>query len=334
MISSVGVVNGFALSGYLLLKKPRTSKQIILAFLIFALSIRIAKSVFLFFNPGLERPFLQLGLMACFFIGPLCLAFLAIDKERMRPFLRFWPLYLASLAAISLAWILFFPYQPHGFEWTLAVQVIYFEWLACLCLATVMVLWAAVHQRTVSLLLDIDPLDAGVLIGCWIIWAAYFFSTYTSYLAGALSFTFIISVSILTVLPRGKLTSVAYKAPYQGTKISSDDAHVTKTALEHLMEQELIFQDPNLTLPRVAKRLGVSPQRLSQILNDNMQISFTNYVNRYRVENAKKLLCEDKRLSMDDIIEACGFNTQSTFYKAFKTLTKTTPAKFRMANKD
>lgn len=333
MLSSVGVINGIALSGYLLLKTPRDPKQIILALLILALSIRIAKSIFLFFNPALERPFLQLGLTACFFIGPLCLAFLVAGKETLRPYWKFWPLWLASLVAICLSWVLFFPYQPHGAEWSFAVRTIYFEWLAFLCAGSLVILWPVAKKRDLSALRGIDPMEASVLVGCWVVWAAYFFSHYTSYIAGALSFTFITYVSVFLILARGRLDKRAGQARYQGTKISADDAQETIAALAALMEKEQIFRDPNLTLPRVAKRLGVSPQRLSQILNDNMQVSFTNYVNRHRVEKAKKLLREDQRLSMEDVIEACGFNTQSTFYKAFKVLTQTTPAKFRTANK-
>lgn len=333
MISSVGVLNGVALSAYLLFSKSRNPKQITLAFLVLALSIRIAKSVFLYFNPALEKPFLQLGLTACFFIGPLCLAYVAIGKKALEPYWKFWPLGLAVLATISVTWVLFFPYQPHGPEWTIAVRTIYFQWLAFLSAATLVMALPVLRQRAFSALREADSMEASVLIGCWIVWGAFFFSHYTSYIAAALSFTFITYVSVLLLLARKKVYGKARSVPYQGAKISQEEARATEAALTQLMDNEKIFQDPNLSLPRVAKRLGVSPQRLSQILNDNMQVSFTNYVNMYRVENAKKLLTEDYRLSMDDVIEACGFNTQSTFYKAFKSLTQTTPAKFRTAQK-
>ena len=75
--------------------------------------------------------------------------------------------------------------------------------------------------------------------------------------------------------------------------------------------------------------MSISTQRLSQLLNDNIATSFSNFVNEYRILKAQTLLLQEKKLKMDDIAEQCGFNSNSTFYTAFKKYTGTTPAKYR-----
>jgi len=82
-------------------------------------------------------------------------------------------------------------------------------------------------------------------------------------------------------------------------------------------------------LPQVAKKMSISTQRLSQLLNDNIATSFSNFVNEYRIVKAQGLLLQAKKIKMDDIAEQCGFNSNSTFYTAFKKCTGTTPAKYR-----
>ena len=71
LFSALGAINGFIVSGYFLLK--RTEKRLsdyFLGGLLLMLSIRIIKSVFLFFNRELFEVFIQFGLTACFLIGP------------------------------------------------------------------------------------------------------------------------------------------------------------------------------------------------------------------------------------------------------------------------
>jgi len=95
------------------------------------------------------------------------------------------------------------------------------------------------------------------------------------------------------------------------------------------MTTENLYTNANLTMPQVAKKMSISTQRLSQLLNDNIATSFSNFINEYRITKAKALLLQSKKVKMDDIAEQCGFNSNSTFYSAFKKFTATTPAKFR-----
>ena len=90
----------------------------------------------------------------------------------------------------------------------------------------------------------------------------------------------------------------------------------------------MLFKNPNLTLAQLAKEINVRPHLLSQLLNDNLNKSFSQFINEYRIEEAIMLLDRGSHLKMEFIAEKSGFNSNSTFYAAFKKFTGTTPAKY------
>ena len=102
-------------------------------------------------------------------------------------------------------------------------------------------------------------------------------------------------------------------------------------SLQTAMETERVYLDPELSLPILAAQLGCSVNHLSQAINAGHSMSFFDYVNQYRVNEAARLLRqEDCRFpAILDIALSVGFNSTSTFYTAFKKATGQTPAKYR-----
>jgi AraC-like DNA-binding protein len=101
--------------------------------------------------------------------------------------------------------------------------------------------------------------------------------------------------------------------------------------LERLMQQEKIFTDTLLTLPKVADKMHIPPYLLSQLVNDEYNKSFSEYVNLYRIENAKQLLKADtqQKLKIAAVAFEAGFNTLSAFNTAFKKYVHQTPSEYR-----
>jgi AraC-like DNA-binding protein len=99
------------------------------------------------------------------------------------------------------------------------------------------------------------------------------------------------------------------------------------------MEEDKVYLDPELSLPRLAEALGCSVNHLSQAINAGHNLSFFDYVNHYRVAEAARLLRQkDCRFpAVLDVALSVGFNSISTFYTAFKKSTGQTPAKYRRA---
>jgi AraC-like DNA-binding protein len=101
--------------------------------------------------------------------------------------------------------------------------------------------------------------------------------------------------------------------------------------LESIMQSQQMFLRSDLTLPKLAERVGCSGNHLSQIINSEFGASFFEYLNQYRVEYAKELLSrqDDRSRSILDIAFTVGFNSNSAFYTAFKKRVGVTPAQYR-----
>lgn len=101
--------------------------------------------------------------------------------------------------------------------------------------------------------------------------------------------------------------------------------------LERLCLEQKIYRDSSLDRFSVAEKLGISPSYLSQIINAITNENFSTYINRYRVEEVKKLIVDDEfdNYSLLSIGLECGFSSKTTFYNAFKKFTGVTPNTYK-----
>jgi AraC-like DNA-binding protein len=98
-----------------------------------------------------------------------------------------------------------------------------------------------------------------------------------------------------------------------------------------VMEQEKLYQEPELTLQQLANRLELPTYQLSQAINEGMNKNFYDLINSYRVEEAKRLLLADKnqKYTILSVGFEAGFNSKTTFNTVFKKFTGLTPTDFR-----
>jgi AraC-like DNA-binding protein len=75
--------------------------------------------------------------------------------------------------------------------------------------------------------------------------------------------------------------------------------------------------------------LSITPNQLSQIINQQASKSFYEFVNKYRIDHAKRLLKEHPNKTVLDIALAVGFSSKPTFNRVFKQHTGTTPTGFK-----
>jgi AraC-like DNA-binding protein len=99
------------------------------------------------------------------------------------------------------------------------------------------------------------------------------------------------------------------------------------------MEKERPYTDGNLTLQKLAKALAMPANHLSQIINEQLNQNFFDFINYHRIEEAKRMLVDParKHYSILAISEEVGFNSKSAFNAAFKKHTDMTPSEFRKA---
>lgn len=95
-----------------------------------------------------------------------------------------------------------------------------------------------------------------------------------------------------------------------------------------IMNTEKPFLNPRLTLERFAELVHLPPRQVSLIINRCFEQNFHEYINRYRVEEAKKMLA-DPEYSIQKIAQLSGFNSKATFNRLFKNLVTVTPSEYR-----
>ena len=95
-------------------------------------------------------------------------------------------------------------------------------------------------------------------------------------------------------------------------------------------EEEGLYTNPSLDLNSLANELGVSSGYLSKVINHIAKKSFNDFVNDYRVEKVKSLMINQDYAHYNIVgygLEA-GFNSKSTFYKAFQNKEGVSPGKY------
>jgi AraC-like DNA-binding protein len=104
-----------------------------------------------------------------------------------------------------------------------------------------------------------------------------------------------------------------------------------KTALLRIMENEKPFLDCELTLVKLASMMDISLHQLSYLINTGFNENFYQFVNRYRIEEAKRLILDKKmsHLNFQGIAFEVGFNSKSVFNATFKKCTGQTPREYK-----
>ena len=107
-------------------------------------------------------------------------------------------------------------------------------------------------------------------------------------------------------------------------------AHAAKLAgrLENAMQKDTLYLDPSLSLQKLSQHVGALPNQVSQTLNQEIGANFFDYVARWRIEASKPLIAAGEASVLAVALEV-GFNSRSTFYKAFQRETGMTPKGFR-----
>jgi len=131
-----------------------------------------------------------------------------------------------------------------------------------------------------------------------------------------------------------QLTSSKMQA-HKYAKSGLNDAQLVeyKHRLELIMQSQQAFLKSDLTLPKLAEAVDCSVNHLSQVINSGFGMSFFDYLNQYRIEQAKELLTklDGQSSAVLNIVFAIGFNSNSAFYTAFKKYVGQTPAQYRRA---
>lgn len=333
--SALGAFNGLLLSSYFFFfAKKKTLSHYFLGALLLVLSLRVGKSVLFYFDHDLPKTYLQIGLSACFFIGPMLYFFLKSGLNSVKSLPRNWGVHLLVLFLLITLGGTILPYQQYPWIWNrVCVPIIYTEWAIYVVASGI--LMKEVLKKVFFQGAEAKPYDfwmASIYLINVLIFAAFLWAFWGGlpYISAAITFSFALYISIFMLLNRKKNDDLFPNTTRPGyKKLSDEEVKPWLDKLEQLMEDQQVFRNPNLKLQDLAQELRLSPHQLSQFLNDNLGKNFTQFINEYRIDEACKLLETDTLLSIEGIGDEVGFNSKSTFFTTFKKIKGVTPAKYK-----
>lgn len=118
-------------------------------------------------------------------------------------------------------------------------------------------------------------------------------------------------------------------------RLSVEQVSCLSVQLSSLIENDKLFLDNDLNLPTIAEKLGISIHETSFLINETTKVNFYNFINKYRVDEAKKLLASTKmdELNILGIAFASGFNSKTTFNTTFKRMVGISPSQYSKEQK-
>lgn len=125
---------------------------------------------------------------------------------------------------------------------------------------------------------------------------------------------------------------IRQKKKYAVSKIQGINVESVIAELKKIMEEQHLYREENLSLKTVAGILNINHQQLSEIINKELNKSFSTYINDLKIEESKQLLRGDPDITILRIALMAGFNSVRTFNRAFFKNTGVTPMEYKKSN--
>ncbi|GLR19962.1 helix-turn-helix domain-containing protein [Portibacter lacus] len=121
---------------------------------------------------------------------------------------------------------------------------------------------------------------------------------------------------------------------YQNSNLQNNQKSEYLEKIIKYMDSEKPYLDPELTILQFSNTVDIPTYYVSQIINEQLECNFIDFVNRYRIDEIKVKL-EDPKLNHFKILNLAydsGFNSKTAFYYAFKKHVDMTPGAYRKEN--
>ena len=335
-LCSIGVFNGFLASFYFLFfSKQKRSQNLLFGLLLLFLSLRIGKSVYVIFTESGERnlSILQVGLSACFLIGISLYYYLKSSTENIKLIPKSWKIHFFVLILFVVITGLFKPYAIYKEFWRLYfVNFIYVVWGIYILLSGFLLKDIFKKLASKSKVCATSELWLiAVFIGNVLIYSAYIIGYFYLYLIGTITFSVVFYGLLIFLLFKSNRENVFkdISEKYASKKIDKKEANKLIELLNEVMKKDELYKNTNVKLIDIAKKVNISAHQLSQLLNDNLGKSFAKFINEYRIEEAKRILLNNNKFTLEAIGFESGFSSKSTFYATFKKMVGKTPAEYR-----
>ena len=326
ILCSLGIVQGIFLCFYLLtLKKGNRLAHRFLVLVILGLVLRIGKSILNVYL-DLEAWQRNIGIAGILLVGPSLWQYGEALFHKKRKL--YWTIYLHFLPYLLftlLCWTI--PNRGDSLSYFI-YDAVFVHLLMYLIMATRLLVNNHKDNKP-----KIYKWYRNLLIGVVLIWAFYIGNIaglIPFYIGGALFFSLLVYMFSFLLLRNHTFSLEKYTA----STISQTTSMGIMDSINTLFEREEVYLNHKLSLQEVAQALKTSPRILSQVVNENRGMNFSEFVNFHRIEKAKELLVSPhgKDEKIISIAYDSGFGNVTSFNLAFKSFTNLTPSQYRRQN--
>jgi AraC-like DNA-binding protein len=161
-----------------------------------------------------------------------------------------------------------------------------------------------------------------------------FVKLYFEYDLGDYLIIAVVTIFIYTTMIKVIKSSSFFEKPgsdkkYSKSGLTADAKKRIRGKITELMEKQKFYLN-SASLPEMAKKVGSSANYVSQVINEELGLSFPEYIAQFRIEEAKRLIADPNSTeSLENIGYSIGYNSKSTFFTTFKKLTGMTPAEYK-----
>jgi AraC-like DNA-binding protein len=347
-----GVLQSVFFAVYLFISKKGNQKaNKILGCLLLVLVMRLGKSAYIVSTGNHPNALVNIGLSGYLLVGALMMFyFQALTKPNFKlrkiDYLHFVP----WVVLVCFSNVILYPPNYSGafrqsispfFLWyyralhtyLLVYLIINFVWLKRFYAG-----YKAQKNKS-----NLDKAKWTWLRSLWAMIALVWFTYTTSHLFSFLRYenalviytSFVFLLGLLALMHAQVFTQTFDKPKYKNSPLTDNSTQVHINNIQQLMRQEEVYKDAELTLPKLAERLDIPAYLLSQIINEHLAKNFPDFVNQYRIEEAKKLLTNPAydHYKIAGIAFESGFNNLSSFNTAFKKKVQQTPSQYRKQHK-
>ncbi|MBC7910774.1 MAG: AraC family transcriptional regulator, partial [Pyrinomonadaceae bacterium] len=362
VLTLLGAAQAFLFACALIgIKRGNAVANRLLAALLLVISVILVWNILLNTRYLLQYPHLaQLHVPLQFLIAPLCFLYIKSLLAKSQKLGRKYLLHFIP-ASICLLYLLPFYFQSSAYKLeflTAAIQSYPREWYVrtllvllqgSLYMIPILSLGLQRRGRAQAEPAAVDKSNlywvriwTGIFLAIWIASIVRFVFDYSvqTNLVIPLLFSVFIYTAVYVKLRRSSevvTEKIEDRIPvkrYEKSTLTQERAERSLSRLREVMLAEKPFTDTELTLPKLAERMGISAHHLSQIINERLNQNFFDFINAHRIEEAKRRLLDPKKkhLSILGIAEEVGFNSKSTFNAAFKKHTGMTPSEWRKSS--
>lgn len=332
LLGSIGVIIALFFGFFLIATRNKRSKaNLFLAVYLLAFSLRIGKSLFYNYfpiDPVIRNVFLgmllAIGPSLWFYVKYLSQTEVTIKIKEV--YIHYIPL----LLFVTFCWII--PNNATFLSTTIFIGLI----VHIFSYSTYSLYWLLKQNKSVlqkkSLKIRKWLLYFTMITVVMCVFYVIVFLSVIPYLSSAFLFSIVVIFLSVWALQNPFLFKIENEK-YANSGLTNDRAIEYVKKVDKLMVDEKLFLDPELTLTKLGKKIGITSKQLSQAINQVQNQNYSQYVTNYRVNEAKRLLGHPKyeHYKISAIAYDSGFNSISSFNTAFKKITNTTAIRYRQS---